>query len=248
MPDTDPNLPAEDAPKGTDRFFSQEQVNELIEKARQQEKDKLYPQINRNDERWTALNEEVKGLRRVAKDAEKQEADRLAAVEAERTRAAEAEMSAKELIERRQAEFAAQLDTIQRENQSQMLLLQKENEFTRLQAYTQTRINEERDNIAPELIDLVSGNTPDEIEASIATMRAKTEAIAASMRDFQVQRRAGMPGVAPSAGTNGVTQLDQPGDRQLSDQDIKDMGMAQYAELRKKLGFSGANNNGLFKL
>jgi hypothetical protein len=67
------------------------------------------------------------------------------------------------------------------------------------------------------------------------------------MKAAGVRQRAGMPGVAPAAGTNGVGPLDAQGQRELSAEDIHGMGMGEYAELRKRMGLAGANNQGLFR-
>lgn len=233
-------------PGGTSRFFSEEELNAAIEKARQQEKDKLYPTISKADERSKAMQDELKELRAFQKKQEKAEADREAAVAAERKKAEEAELSARELIERRQAEFDARLAQIDAENQQRVALMEKEIEFSRLQAYTQRRVSEESENIAPELIDFVGGNTPEEVEASIELVKSKTAQLVENIQAAGQRRRAAMPGVAPSAGTNGVGPMDAPGQRELTDADIKGMGMAEYAELRKKLGMAGAQNRGLF--
>lgn len=249
MPDTDPNLPVQDpaAPQGTSRFFTEDELNAAIEAARKQEKDKLYPTISKNDERTQAMQTELKELRAFQKKQERTEADRLAAVEAEKTRAAEAEMSAKELIERRQAEFEAKLASIDSENAQRIALMEKEIEYNKLQAYIQRRVNEESDSIAPELLDFIGGNTPEEVEASIARVKEKTAQIVENMRSAGMRQRASLPGVAPVAGTNGVGPMDQPGDRQLSDQDIKGMGMAEYAQLRQRIGMANTSNQGLFR-
>jgi hypothetical protein len=250
MPDIDPNLPEGTGPAeptGTGRFFSEEEFNAAIEKARQQEKDKLYPTISRNDERSKAMADELKELRAFQKKQEKTEADRLAAIEAERKKAAEAELSAKELIDKRQAEFEARMAQIEADNSQRVALVEKELEFTRLQAYIQRRINEEQDAIAPELLDFIDGNTPEAVEASIERVKAKTALILENVRGAGVRQRAAMPGVAPSAGTNAVGPIDAPGNRELTAADINAMGMGEYAELRKRAGIGGANNQGLFR-
>lgn len=248
MPDTDPNLPGTgDAPQGTSRFFTEEELNAAIERARQQEKDKLYPTIAKGDERSQAMQAELKELRSWQKKQEKVETDREAAIEAERKKAAEAELSAKELVERRDAELQAKMAQFQAENDQRVALMEKELEFTKLQAYTQRRVNEEQEEIAPELIDFVGGNSVEEVEASIERVKAKTAQIVENMKAAGVRQRAGMPGVAPAAGTNGVGPMDTPGDRQISAEDIKGMGMAEFAQLRQRIGMAGSNNQGLFR-
>lgn len=234
-------------PEGTSRYFSQEQVNELIENARKQEKDKLYPTISKADERSQAMQEELKELRKFQKQQEKAEAERLKAIEDAQKAKEEAEMSAKEFAEKVRQENEQRVLELQQQQEQERALLKKELEFMQLQNYTQRRIAEEQDNIAPELLDFVTGNSQEEIEASIERVKAKTEAIVANMKQAGIRQRATMPGVAPAAGTNGVTPLDQQGERQLSAEDIAGMDMSQFAELRQKIGMNGlGSGRGIF--
>lgn len=255
MPDIDPNLPDGDVNDegqpnpggGTSRFYSQEELDAERERVRSQERDKLHGRISQTDDRYKALNAEVAELRKIAKDAEKAEAARQAAIAAERKKAEEAELTAKELIERRQTEYNTQLELIRQEQASQVALIAKELEYTKLQAYIQRRVNEESENIAPELLDFIDGNTPEAVEASIERVKAKTSQIVENMRQAGIRHRASMPGVAPASGANGVTPMDQPGDRQLTDKDIAAMDMKQFGALREKLGMDRlSSNTGLF--
>lgn len=240
----EPDAPA--APQGTDKFFSQEQVNEMIEKARAQEKDKLYPTISKADERAAAMEAELKELRKFQRAQEKAEADRLQAIEDAKKAKEEAEMSAKDFAAKSKAEMEARLAQLQAENDRRVALMEQEIKFNQLQAHIQRRIAEEQNNIVPELIDFISGNTPEEIEASIETLKAKSLAIAEAAKGARMQQQRQMPGVAPVSGANGVTPLDQPGDRQYSADDIKGMSMQEFAAFRKRVGMPSGSGRGLF--
>jgi hypothetical protein len=246
MPDIDPQDPAQDPaqPTGTAKFYSQEQYEAALAAARQQEKDKLYGKRQQDNEHLATLKSEVAELRKAAQKREKEEADRLAEIEKARTKAAEAEMSAKELLEKREQQWQAQRQADMEREAAERELLKKELEFMQLQSYVQRRIAEETDNIAPELLQFVDGKTPEEVEASIERVKASTASIVENMRAAGVRQRAAMPGVAPSAGTNGITHLDQPGDRQLSAEDIKGMDMTQFRALREKLGMDRLHSGG----
>lgn len=247
MPDVDEGVaPVQDAPKGTDRFFTQEQVNEMIEKARAQEKDKLYPTINKADERAAAMDAELKELRKFQKAQEKIEADRLKAIEDAQKAKEEAEMSAKELLDRRNQEFEARLREIETQNEQRVALMEQEIKFNQLQAYIQRRVAETSNTIVPELVDFIQGNTPEEVEASITLLQAKSQAIADASRNAAVRQRATLPGVAPASGTSGITPLDQQADRQVSAEDIRGMSMAEFAQLRKKINMPNGGGRGLF--
>jgi len=246
-PVEDPKTPPTPTPTGTDRFFSQEQVNEMIEKARQQEKDKLYPTISKTDERAKQMEEELKELTKFRKTAEKQEADRLKAIEDAQRAKEEAEMSAKELLAKRDADFNARLAQIQAENEQRIALMEQEVKYNQLQAYIQRRATEESNTIVPELMDLINGSTPEEVEASIELLKAKSASIAEAARNAGIRQRTTMPGVAPSSGPNGgVTPLDMPGDRQFTAEDIRGMSMQEFAQLRKKINMPSGSGRGLF--
>jgi chromosome segregation ATPase len=247
---TTPVEPTEDAtaPKGSSKFYSEEEFNAALEAARKQEKDKLYPQISKQDERYTAMNDELKELRRFQKAAEKQEADRLAQIDAARKQAEEAEMSAKDFAEKVRRENEERIESLRQETEAREALYKRELEFMQLQNHVQRRIGEEQDSIAPELLDYITGNSVEEIEASIEKAKIKTAAILEGLRQATQARRSAMPGVAPAAGTNGVGPMDQQGDRQLTKEDIEAMDMNDFGALRKKLGIDRlqANNTGVF--
>lgn len=249
MTDIDPNLPPESQPaaQGSTRYYSQEELDAERERVRAEEKAKLYPTISKNDARSKAMEEELKELTAYRKKQEKTEADRLAAIDAERKKAADAELSAKDLIARTQAEMDARLAQIEADQALKIAMLEKEHELTKLQAYIQRRINEEQESIAPELIDLVDGSTVEAVEASIDRMRAKTDLLAQNFQQASTQRRSQMPGVSPSGGANATGPLDAPADRQYTDEDIKKMGMDEYRALRARMGIGYASNQGLFR-
>lgn len=250
MPDIDPNLPPENAPApkaGSTRYYSQEELDAERERVRTEERDKLYPTISKSDARSKAMEDELKELRSFQKKQEKTEAERLAAIDAERKKAADAELSAKELIERTRAEMDARLAQYEADQALKIAILEKENELSKLQAYIQRRVNEEQENIAPELIDLVDGDSVEAVEASIVRMTAKTDLLAQNFQQARTGQRAGMRGVSPSGGANATGPLDIPGDRGISDEDIKKMGMKEYRALREARGMDRTNNQGLFR-
>ncbi|MCZ0981843.1 hypothetical protein O1L60_31015 [Streptomyces diastatochromogenes] len=90
------------------------------------------------------------------------------------------------------------------------------------------------DDIAPELVDLVQGNTEDELRQSVELMKQKSQAIVAQIQQTQVAARAQMRGTAPTGYGVGPADTDA-GYRQYSAGDIKNMPMSEYAKLRGQL-------------
>lgn len=230
------------------RIFTQDEVNELLNNARTQERDKLYPALEDNKKRADDFQNEIKELRKFQKNFEKAEADKQKAIDEAQRIKEESELSAKQLAEKYRSESEQRIADLAQQQERERDLLAKELEFMKLQNYAQRRVAEEEaaGTIAPELKDFIGGDTPEQIEASIEIVKNKTAQIVENMRQAGIRQRQGMPGVAPSAGTNGITQLDQPTDRQYSDTDIKGMSMSEYAELRKRVGVPGMSGRGLF--
>ena len=224
---------------------------EDIARARQEEKEKLYGRISKQDDRFKALEEEVTNLRQVREQAEADERRRQEEAAALAKTEAEKELSAKELFERRQQEmqqeWESKFNKLEQEQAAREAAVEKEREFLKLQSYTQQRVAEEVDNIAPELLDFVTGNTQEEIEASIATVKAKTDAIVKNMQEAQVQARAQQRGTAPTGFAATGPMDNNPMQETYSVEDIKAMDMAQYSKLREKMGMGNAQNNrGIF--
>jgi hypothetical protein len=100
--------------------------------------------------------------------------------------------------------------------------------------YRNTRLQAEQESIIPELIDLVSGNSEDEIEQSIAVLRERSSAIIESIQQATQQQQGrlrGAPVTAPPVGPM-ETQTEY---QQLSADDIRNMSMDQYSKMRDRL-------------
>lgn len=230
------------------QYFTADDVKAAQEAARSDEKDKLYGRISKTDERFKALDDEVKTLRAAEKKREEDAAKRQAEAEAAKQKAEEAELSAKQLIEKKQAEWDSQMAQFRADQEQREALFAKERAFTQLQIYTRDRVAQEADNIAPELIDYITGNSEEEVEASIEVAKNKTAAILNGIQQAQQAQRAGMPGVAPAGGATAITPgLDTTGDQNLSPEDIAGMDMKSFAALRAKIGMGGqSSSRGIF--
>ena len=249
-----------DLPEG--QYFTSEQVEaarrEAIEQARREERDKLYPQQTKQKEAFDAMQAEVKALRD-AETARQKDAEKAArAVEAAKQKAADAELSAKELLEKReqtwqqqladmQAAQDAKLAEIAQQRELDQAMMAKEREMAALAIYTRDQVAANQDKIAPELIDLIGGNTQEQVDASVADMIARTGRIVEGMRQATQAARAGMPGVSPSGGATAVVPGIDTGDTKLTPDDIKGMSMQDFAALRQKLGMANAGSGrGIF--
>jgi len=211
-----------------------------LAKAREQEKSKLYSQMEKlkSEVETFKRDRDEEAARKAAFEASK-EADRLAQAKAKE----EDELSAKELLIKKEQEWNARFEQESLERERAFAMLDKERQFQELQSYRQARLDEERENIAPQLVDLVHGNTPDEIEHSIASLKEKTSSIADElMRTVQASKQQ-MVGTRVTAPTSGP--LDNDSDSQSYSPDaIRGMSQADYAKHRTKLLGQAASTRG----
>jgi hypothetical protein len=222
-----------------EKYFSEEDV----QKIRQQEKDKMYKRLEDSDGRVKQMEEQLNLLSREREQAIK-EAEERARKESELMRQREIEeLSAKELLAKREDEFNKRINQVEQEwgqkfaqleqeRQAQDALLEKERQAQQLETYRQRRMAEEQETIIPELRDLIAGNSPDEIENSIAVLRDRSSAIIESIQQAsQPTRLKGAPVTAPPSGP-----MDNQMEYQtLSAEDIRNMPMDQYMKMRDRL-------------
>jgi len=209
-----------------------------VEAIRRQEKDKLYDKISKLQEQVEIFNHERTEQQRLAQDAAAKEAE-------ERRLREEEEMSAKELMTRKEDEFQQQINTVQQEweqkftalqheAEAQKALLEQERRFQEIESFKSRRIAEEQDNIMPELLDFVRGNSEDEIESAIFAVKERTSAIMENIQQAMPQRQ-NLRGV-PATGSTPIGPLENMTEQQtLTSADIANMTMEQYAQVRDRL-------------
>jgi DNA repair exonuclease SbcCD ATPase subunit len=225
--------------KQEQRIFTEDEVHKI----RQQEKDKMYKRLEDSDGRVKAMEEQLNLLSAEREKAIK-EAEERARKESDLLRQREIEeLSAKELLAKREDEFNQRINQVEEEwskkfseldaqRQAQDALLEKERYLQQLESYRQRRLQAEEDNIIPELRDLISGNTEEEIENSIAVLRERSNAIIESIqRASQPTRPKGAPVTAPPTGPLENQQEYQT----LTADDIRNMPMDQYVKMRDRL-------------
>ena len=221
-------------PEETSPRFTQDDLN----RARREEKDKLYPELDRMKAEMALLLKEKQ---------EREEAEALARAEAEEAerKAREEEMSLRELLQVKEQQWSAQLEEERRERENAIAALEKEREFLRLQEYRSQRIEESRDSILPELIDLVAGNSTEEIEASIAGLEERSSRILASAQQAtQIARR-------ETSGARVTSPPAEPldaysGSQSFTPDQIRDMSMQEYEQYRDTFLGKGTQSSGMF--
>lgn len=220
-------------------------TEEDVEAIRKQEKDKMYKRLEEADLRVKSMEEQMAIIAQ-EREAARKEAEERAAKEADILRQREIdEMSAKELLLKKEDEFNQRINSVEQEwqerlasieaqRQAQEALLEKERQLQALDHYRNQRLQQEQENIIPELLDLITGNTEEEIENSISVLRERSSAIIESIQQATAAtqgRLRGAPVTAPPVGPM-ETQTEY---QQLSADDIRNMSMEQYAKMRERL-------------
>lgn len=231
-----PVVAGADAPTATTSTFNTAPANKFyteedLARTRAQEKDKLYPQIDK-------LKEELEALKRVQAEKDAAIAAEEAAREAERAEKAkkkqEEEMELRDLLKAKETEWNEQLERERQERERAFALLEREKTFAEVQNYRQTRIEQVRDNIIPELVDLIQGNTIEEIDASIAGLQERSSRILESAQQAMQSARRDMTGTRVTAPQAGPLDINT-GNRQFTAEEIAAMPMNEYVKYRQQL-------------
>lgn len=209
---------------------------EDIARAREQEKQKLYGRLK-------DMETEVERLRREQEERMQREAAEAAEAEARRKALEEEELSAKELLAKKEAEWQAKLEEERQERERAFALLQREQEFQALQEQRAAILARESNNILPELLDLITGNTAEELEASASALRERSERVLASVAQASQQSRQTQVGTRVTVPASGPLDND-PDYVSNNPIDLQNMSMAEYAKNRQKLLGSASNNRG----
>jgi hypothetical protein len=211
----------------SNKFYTEDD----LARVRAQEKEKLYPQIDSLKEELNILKKSrEEEIARVAAE----EAARREQMEAEQRAKLEEELSAKELLELRQKEWEQKLIDERNEREKAFALLEREKSFAELQNYRNQRVEEARESIIPELVDMISGNTPEEIDASITALTERSARIIDSVAQASQAARREMVGTRPTLPSTGPLDT-ETGSRQFTAADISGMSMNEYAKYRQQL-------------
>lgn len=205
------------------KFYTEED----LAKVRSQEKSKLYPEID-------SLKEELNSLR---KEKEEEAARRAAEAEAEALRlkeAQESELDAKSYAELKTKELQEQLERERQERERAFALLEREKTYADLQAYRQQVLDTERDAIIPELVDLIAGNTREEIAASVESLKERSAKILESAQSAMQNARKEMTGTRATLPPAGPLETNSE-QRNFTPQEIAAMSQNEYAKYRDRL-------------
>jgi hypothetical protein len=205
-------------------------TDEDLEAARVQEKEKLYGRLNDVQSQIQSLQEE--------REQERAERERLAQeAEAARQAREEQEMGVRELLEKRDREFREALEERDRRYEADRQIYEKERQLAEAEIYRRDRIEQEANDILPELRDFVGGNSPEEIDRSIEAIKQRTAMI---VQNFVSAEQPPVPfqprmGAAPTAPPVGPMEQ-QSAQLNLNDPEVlRDMDMDTYKKIRPQL-------------
>jgi hypothetical protein len=224
------------------KFYTQED----IEKAREQEKSKMYKRLETMQDTVNRLELEAKTRAEAEEAAQRILQSQQQEEEAATKKRQESEMSAKDLLAQKEQEWEQKLSQVQQQVEAERALRERETQFAELMDYRQQVVQAYSDRVAPELLDLIQGDTPEELQASAEDMTARTERILAQTAEAMQNQRQAMPTVratAPASGENSGSQ------RSYTPDEIRTMSMAEYSKHRRSLlggGTDGPKNRGLF--
>jgi len=207
-----------------------------IEKARTQEKDKVYKTLESWEEKFAEQGQKLADLLK-DKDTAVTDAAAKATKDAEEAAAKRwEEQDSKTLVADVRAEFEKKLSDMADQNSLERATFAKERSFTELRDYAQVKVSEAvaANEIAPELVGYVTGNNTQEIDASLVRVKATTESLLASIAAAtapQVAPRGVSPtGYAPVGPMDG----DQS-HKTYTAADIQNMSIEEYTANRQAL-------------
>jgi hypothetical protein len=206
-------------------------VDQRVEAARKEEKDKLYPEMETLKKSVKELADE-REARITAEEEARAEAERL---EEERR---QSELTAVQRMEERDRQWEERFSKMQQERDREAALREREAQFAQLEQHRVQVIAANQENIEPRLLEYIRGNTPEEIDAAVAQAIQKTNEIQADFLEATGQQRRQV--VAPVSGIPAepvASFLNNPGDRRvtLSPEDIRNMPMDDYMANRQQI-------------
>lgn len=207
---------------------------EQVETIRQQEKDKLYERLEAEAAARRQLEERMGTF--TADLEARQTAEREAREAAERAQEEkrQAELSFGQRLEEYQQQTLGQVQSLQEQLAQRDAILERERQFTELMQYRAGLLQQHGNDILPELHDLVSGNTREELDAAVSAMVQRSGSILAQVAAATQNARQGARGVGVTAPPVGPLDNDSV-NQTVSAADINGMDMQTYAQNRGRL-------------
>ena len=218
--------------RGNQTFYTDDD----LAKVRSQEKEKLYPQIEN-------LKAELNSFKKEKEEEAAQRAAEAEAIAAKVREEALAELDSKSYADARLSELQEQLERERVERERAFALLEREKTYADLQAYRQQIIDQERDSIIPELVDLIQGNTREEVQASVENLKDRSARILESAQSAMQNARKEMKGTSVTTPPNGPLENNSE-QRNFTPQEIAEMPMNEYSKNRNRLLSQRAQGKG----
>jgi hypothetical protein len=205
-------------------------TQEDVERIRQEERNRVLAEQQRADQ----LENELAQYRKDAEDRQAAQAKAERDAQRQAKKKEEEEMELRDLIQKKDQEWEARLEQERLEREKAFAMLEQERRHASLQTYLAQRMAEAGDDIVPVLRDLVSGNSEQEIDASISLLVQKSE----HMKNDSVQAmrniNAGRPTVGVTAPPVGPMETSQTSRTYTADE-LKAMTPEEYAAERDNL-------------
>jgi len=215
---------------------------EDIARARKEEKDKLYTEIQSLKTQWSSAQKTLQEIQdqkaQELAEVERKQAEKDAAIQAKR----EEEMSAKALLESKLKEtndtWESRFAQLQSEREAERAIADKERAYNELLEYRSVQLQSNAADIAPQFHNFISGETKEQIDNAIAQAKIATQSIAEEVAQARQQQTLRTPGVSPT-GYTALGPLDGAmGQKQYTKEDIDNMSMPEYMKFRQEYGIA----------
>ena len=203
---------------------------EDIERIRNEERARFQREVERADQ----LDAELVRFRQAEDERIKTEAKAAKDAEKAKKKSEEEEMDLRQLMERRDQEWEQRLAEERSAREAALAVLDQERRHSSLTTYMAQRMAIDAEEIAPELRDLVSGNSEEEIDASIAILKQKSAAILGNYQQVIRGQQATRPTVGVTAPPVGPMETSQT-TRTYTADELKAMTPEEYAAERDNL-------------
>ena len=223
-----PTAPAQAPVTNGERMFSATEV----ETFRSQERDKMHNRVSEMETQVQTMADE-REAERARIEAEQK------AIEDAAVKRAEDEMDVRDLLRQTREEFTAELLAAKTETAAATALLVKEQQYQELQAYRTQALGAVADRMNPEFGDFVSGESPEQIDASIADALERSDRIVQGFVATQQQQVQGMQGVRSTLPSQGGPLEEQQATRAMTPEQISALSPSEYAAMRGTLKQAG---------